>query len=99
MSNLGETDILATAQSAVENRTQRVTRIVLNILAGSSDSMSSEKIWKAFQQQAAKNPAAFGNIKSADIKHILKVLSKHNRIEEKRIAVLGVYHYRLGSNK
>ena len=97
MSNLDETVIIATAQNAAENRTQRATIIVLKILAGSSNSMSSEKIWKAFQQQAAKNPAAFSNIKSADMKHILKVLSKHNQIEEKRIAVLGVYHYRLSS--
>ena len=66
MSNLDETVILQTAQNAVENRTQRVTRIVLHILTISTNSLSGEKIWKAFQQQTAKNPAAFSNFKHTD---------------------------------
>ena len=66
MSNLDETVILQTAQNAVENRTQRVTRIVLHILTISTNSLSGEKIWKAFQQQTAKNQAAFSNIKHAE---------------------------------
>ena len=66
MSNLEETVILQTAKNAAENRTQRATRIVLHILTESSNSLSGEKIWKAFQQQTAKNPAAFSNFKHAD---------------------------------
>ena len=66
MSNLEETVILQTAQNAAENRTQRATRIVLQILTESSNSLSGEKIWKAFQQQTAKNPAAFSNFKHTD---------------------------------
>ena len=66
MSNLEETVILQTAQNSAENRTQRATRIVLHILTESSNSLSGEKIWKAFQQQTAKNKAAFSNFKHAD---------------------------------
>ena len=66
MSNLEETVILQTAQNAAENRTQRATRIVLHILTISPNSLSGENIWKAFQQQTAKNQAAFSNFIHAD---------------------------------
>ena len=68
MSNLEETVILGTAQNqlSVENRTQRATSIVLHILAKSSNLLSGEKIWKAFQEQTSKNPAVFKHFKHAD---------------------------------
>ena len=69
MSNLEESVILGTAQKQSENRTQRATRIVLDILTETKTSLSGEKVWKQFQQRTEKSPAFLKTFKYADEGH------------------------------